>query len=198
MVTGAGRGLGRAVSLELARHGWDLALLARTRSQLEAVAEEVRALGSRAEVFPATVDHEQSVHTAFQHFQERFQRLDALVHCAGAGSFAPIAELGAAEWERVLGANLTGTYLCCRHALRIMEPQGSGQIVNVLSIAAKVAFPGAAAYCASKWGALGFTKVLAEEARGHGIRVTALCPGSIDTPFWDSVGGAPFDRADML
>jgi NAD(P)-dependent dehydrogenase (short-subunit alcohol dehydrogenase family) len=198
LITGAGRGLGKATALELAAHGWDLALLARTRAQIEAVAAQARELGVRAEVFPATVDEAHSVHSAFRHVTERFEGLDALVNCAGAGSFGPVAELDPSEWERIVSVNLTGTFLCCREAVRLMLPQRAGHIVNVLSIAAKTTFPNSAAYCAGKWGALGLTKVLAEEVRREGIRVTALIPGSIDTPFWDLVGGAPFPKDDML
>src|SRR5205807_9044128 len=102
-----------------------------------------------------------------------------------------------ADWESILYANLTGTFLCCKYALSQMLPQGHGQIVNVLSIAAKVAFPESGAYCAAKWGALGFTRVLAEEVRRKGIRVTALCPGSTDTPFWSELSWKP-DPARMI
>src|SRR5262249_7312971 len=102
-----------------------------------------------------------------------------------------------AEWERQLRANLTGTFLACRAALRPMLAQGAGQIVNILSIAAKVAFPGAAAYCASKWGALGFTRVLAAELRRHGIPVTAFCPPSVEPSFWEGIESHP-DFARML
>lgn len=197
-VTGAGRGLGRAVALELARAGWDLALLARTQADLEATAEKARQEGARAEVFPAAIEEAEAVARAFAEFSARFERLDALVHCAGTAAFAPLAEADPATWERVVRVNLVGMFLCCREAVRRMERQGFGQIVNVLSIAAKVAFPGSSAYCAAKWGGLGLTKVLAEEVRRRGIRVTAFCPGSIDTPFWDGVGGAPFARERML
>jgi NAD(P)-dependent dehydrogenase (short-subunit alcohol dehydrogenase family) len=108
-----------------------------------------------------------------------------------------VADTSLADWERQLRVNLTGTFLACRAVLPTMLAQGRGDIVNVLSIASRVAFPGAAAYCASKWGALGFTRVLAEEVRRQGVRVTALCPGSVDTPFWDAIPSPP-DRSRML
>jgi NAD(P)-dependent dehydrogenase (short-subunit alcohol dehydrogenase family) len=181
----------------LARRGWDLGLLARTRTQLEEVAAEVRALGARAEVLPATVDDAGSVHEAFSRLDAAYGRLDALVNCAGTGSFAPVTEADPDEWQRIISVNLFGTFLCSREAARRMTAQGSGHIVNVLSIAAKVVFPGASAYCASKWGALGLTKALAEETRGQGVKVTGLCPGSIDTPFWDATV-TTLDRRDML
>jgi NAD(P)-dependent dehydrogenase (short-subunit alcohol dehydrogenase family) len=197
LITGAGRGLGRATALELARHGWDLVLLARTATQLEETAAQVRNLGSQAVTRVAAVEDEAAVQSAFAEIQSTFRSLDALVHCAGTGSFAPVAEADAAEWNRIIQVNLGGMFLCNREAVRMMRPQGRGQIVNVLSNAAKVTFPGASAYCASKWGGLALTKSLAEEVRREGIRVTALCPGSIETPFWDEISHG-FDPADML
>jgi 3-oxoacyl-[acyl-carrier protein] reductase len=148
-------------------------------------------------VLTAAVTHEEQVRTAFASAVEALGPLDALVTCAGTGSFAPVAEADAAEWERIISVNLMGTFLCCREAVRLMLPRQSGRVVNVLSIAAKTVFPGASAYCASKWGGLALTKALAEEVRGQGLRVTALCPGSIDTPFWDEIQHG-FDPADML
>lgn len=197
LVTGAGRGLGRAVALELARHGWDLALLARTESQLEGAAAEVRTLGRRAEILVAAVEDEEQVCRAFRLASDEFGALDALVNCAGTGAFAPVAEADAAAWQRIVSVNLVGMFHCCREAVRLMLPRRCGTIVNVLSIAAKVALPGASAYCAGKWGGLALTKCLAEEVRRDGIRVTAFCPGSIDTPFWEGIQHG-FDPADML
>lgn len=197
VITGAGRGLGRATALELAEHGWDLALLARSRGQLDAVAAEARGRGVGAEVFPVAVEDVAAVRAVFEELDRRCPQPDALVNCAGTGTFAPVSELDPAEWSRIVSVNLTGTFLCCQEASRRMVARGGGSIVNVLSIASRMALPGAAAYCASKWGALGFTKVLAEEVRRHGVRVTALCPGSIATPFWNEIPHS-FDLADML
>src|SRR5262249_38055527 len=114
-------------------------------------------------------------------------RLDALVNCAGIGSFAPVESTDPEEWRRILDINLTGTFLACRAALPWMLDREGPPVVNVISIAGKMAFPNSGAYCASKWGALGFTRVLAAEVRNRGVRVTALCPGSVATPFWDRV-----------
>lgn len=197
LITGAGRGLGRATALELARHGWNLALLARTATQLEETAAQVRNLGREALALVASVEDEEAVQRAFAEIRSTYGSLDALVQCAGTGSFAPVAEADAAEWERIVRVNLFGMFLCNREAVRMMLPQRRGQIVNVLSIAAKVTFPGSSAYCAGKWGGLALTKSLAEEVRREGIRVTALCPGSIETPFWEEISHG-FDPADML
>jgi NAD(P)-dependent dehydrogenase (short-subunit alcohol dehydrogenase family) len=197
LVTGASRGIGRSVALALARRGHAVALAARTAPALAAVAAEVEAAGGRSLAVAADVADEAQAEAMVARALERFGRLDALVNAAGVGSFGPTAELTLVEWERQLRVNLTGTFLACRAALRPMLAQRSGQIVNILSIASKVAFPGAAAYCASKWGALGFTRVLAEEVRRQGIRVTAFCPGSVETPFWEGIEAHP-DFARML
>jgi NAD(P)-dependent dehydrogenase (short-subunit alcohol dehydrogenase family) len=197
LITGASRGIGRAVALARARRGDAVALVARTAPALATVAAEVEAAGGRALALPADVTDETQASAMVARAVDAFGRLDALVNAAGVGSFRPVAELPLAEWERHLRVNLTGTFLACRAALGPMRAQGAGQIVNILSIAAKVPFPGAAAYCASKWGALGFTRVLAEEVRRQGIRVTALCPGSVDTPFWEEIESHP-DFARML
>src|SRR5262249_51221055 len=110
---------------------------------------------------------------------------------------APIQASDSGDWHATLSANLTGTYYCCKHALPPMLARGAGQIVNVLSIAARHPFPNSTAYCASKFGAYGLTLSLAAEVRDKGIRVTALLPGAVDTPFWDAAGGGP-DRGLML
>lgn len=197
LVTGAGRGIGRATALALAGGGFAVALAARTASDLATLAGEIEAAGGRAFAVPADVAEEASVAALVAHVQTAFGRLDVLVNAAGVGSFASVAETALVDWERQLRVNLTGTFLACRAVLPAMLAQGRGDIVNVLSIAARTVFPGASAYCASKWGALGFTRVLAEEVRRQGVRVTALCPGSVDTPFWNAVSSPP-DRARML
>lgn len=197
IVTGAGRGIGRATAIALARRGFAVVLAARTEAKLESAAVEVERAGGDPLVAPTDVTDPASVEALVARTLERFGSLDTLVNAAGVGSFASVEDLSLPEWEQQLRVNLTGTFLVCRAVLPPMLARGGGDIVNILSIAAKVVFPGAAAYCASKWGALGFTKVLAEEVRRRGIRVTAFCPGSVDTPFWDAIP-APPDRHRML
>jgi len=129
--------------------------------------------------------------------QEQFGRLDILVTSAGGASFGPLIESRTEDWDAMVAINLRGTYLCCKHALKVMLAQGRGHILNVLSIASQTALPGSAAYTASKFGALGLTKVLAAEVRAQGIKVTAVIPGAVDTPLWDKSGG-DLDRRKML
>jgi 3-oxoacyl-[acyl-carrier protein] reductase len=193
LITGAGRGIGRATALALHEGGWRLVLAGRTHEPLARLVEET---GGRHVAVACDVTDEADVVRAVHTVVERFGRLDGLVCAAGVGTFTPTPESTLDDWNRTIATNLTGTFLCCREALRVMLPRRSGHLVTILSVAAKVAFPAAAAYCASKWGAYGLTKVLAEEVRREGIRVTAVLPGSTDTPFWDTIGGPP--RADML
>lgn len=197
LVTGGGRGIGRAITLAFAREGARCALAARTAKELEAVVEAIRADGGEALAVPTDVTREAEVARLVQAVLARFGRLDILVTSAGAGAFAPVGASRVEDWDQMIAVNLTGTYLSCRAALEPMRRQGRGTIINVISLAAKRPIPGTGGYTASKAGALGFTRVLAEEVRREGIRVTALCPGAVDTPFWDGIEHPP-DRARML
>jgi NAD(P)-dependent dehydrogenase (short-subunit alcohol dehydrogenase family) len=197
LVTGGGRGIGRAVALAFAREGARVTLAARTRTELDAVAAEVRGSGGRALAVPADVTQESSVVELVARTLAEFGRIDILVTAAGAAAFGPVADSKLEEWELMMAVNLRGVYLTCRAALAPMIRQRRGTIINVVSVAAKQPIPGCAAYAASKHGVLGFTRVLAEELRPHGVRVGALCPGAVNTPLWDSIPNPP-DRNRML
>lgn len=171
LITGASRGIGKAIAEALATEGFRLLLVSRSIPQ---------ATGYRADI---SVPGE--VRGLFAHAREILGHLDVLVNSAGVAEAAPVTETTDDLWERVLATNLTGTFLCCRAALEWMMPRKSGHIINILSVAAMEVFPNNAAYCASKFGALGFTRVLREEVRASGIRVTAVLPGAVDTKIWD-------------
>ncbi|MDH7569726.1 MAG: SDR family oxidoreductase [Armatimonadota bacterium] len=197
IVTGAGRGIGLETARVLAEAGYAVVLAARGGAAIAQAASEISAVGGQALAVPTDVSDEDEVIRLFSQANERFGGVDVLVNSAGAAVFQPVQQLDLEGWNTTLAATLTGTFLCSKHALRYMLPRGSGQIVNVLSIAARMAFPGSAAYCAAKWGALGLTKVIAEEVRAAGIRVTALLPGATATPFWQHYETHP-DLADMI
>jgi NAD(P)-dependent dehydrogenase (short-subunit alcohol dehydrogenase family) len=127
---------------------------------------------------------------------ERFGAIYILVNNAGVFRIAPVADTDEAMWDAMLDTNLKGTFLVTRAALPHLVAR-RGHIVNLVSTAGKHVFRNNAAYCASKWGLLGFTNVLREEMRPHGVRVTALLPGAIDTPIWDGVEGQ-WDRSRMM
>jgi NAD(P)-dependent dehydrogenase (short-subunit alcohol dehydrogenase family) len=197
LVTGGSRGIGRAAALGLARAGAAVAVLARAPAALDAVVAEVAAVGGTALAVPGDLAADGVAERGVETVLARFGRLDVLVTAQGAGAFAPVDASDPADWDRMMAANLRATYLACRAALRPMLAAGRGTIIAVISLAALRPIPGCAAYTASKAGALGFIRVLREEVRGRGVRVTALCPGAVDTPFWDAIPGAP-DRARML
>lgn len=194
LITGASRGIGRATAVALTEAGWRLSLIARSR---DALVELVRETDCEHLATVADVTDEVAVATAIRATVDELGSLDAVVCAAGTGFFGPTPEVTLNAWNAQIGANLTGTFLVCREALKVMLPQRRGHLVTILSVASKVAFPYSAAYVASKWGAYGLTKSLAEEVRREGVRVTAILPGSVDTPFWDANPGGP-PREEML
>jgi NAD(P)-dependent dehydrogenase (short-subunit alcohol dehydrogenase family) len=182
LVTGAGRGIGRAVALRLAAQGPDLILAARTRSELEAVAEEARARGARAAAVVADVARPESVAALFGEAGP----VDVLVNAAGVAPSAPLVKTSDEVWRSALETNLSGTFFCLRAALPWMMERGWGRVVNLASIAGKTGYPYIAAYAASKHGVLGLTRVAALEAAERGVTVNAVCPGFVDSPMTDA------------
>lgn len=197
IVTGAGRGIGRAVALAFCREGASVALAARTASELDAVAAQIKSRGGRVLAVPTDVTREESVSCLVEKVLAGFGRVDILLTAAGVALFAPLVDTKPEDWDRMLAVNVRGVFLTCRAVLPPMLRERRGTVINVVSIAAKRAIAGNAAYAASKHAVLGLTRVLAEEMRPHGVRVGALCPGAVDTPLWDAVPNAP-DRARML
>jgi len=198
LVTGAGRGIGRAIALAFAAEGAAVALAARSRADLAEVAGEIRAAGGgRALAIPTDVTNDGAVEALVEQTLADRGRLDILITSAGTAAFAALADSKPADWDAMLSVNLRAAMVCCRAVLPPMMRQGSGTIVNVASIAAKRALPGSAVYTATKAGLFGFSRVLAEELRSTGVRVGVLMPGAVDTPLWDTLGGSP-PRDKML
>jgi NAD(P)-dependent dehydrogenase (short-subunit alcohol dehydrogenase family) len=197
LVSGASRGIGRAVALAFAREGARVALLARGREGLERVAGAIESGGGLALVVTGDAAEEDTARRGVEAALARFGRLDCLVTAQGAGAFGPLETSRVQDWDAMLRANLTATYLLCRAALPAMLAAGQGTIVALVSLAAVRAIPGCAAYTASKAGVLGLVRALAAEVRGRGVRVAALSPGAVDTPFWDGIPSPP-DRSRML
>ena len=197
LVTGAGRGIGRAICTELGRAGASVVAAARTQSEIDAVAREITAAGGTVAAFPADLADERSIGELFGQIRERFGRLDIVVNNAGIGLFGPVAEFSAEAFDKVISVNLRGTFLCCREAMRIMIPQHSGYVINISSVVGIKGYPSQAAYTASKHGVVGLTKSLAAEAQPHGIRVSVVLPGGVDSGM---VGDArpDLDRSVLL
>jgi NADP-dependent 3-hydroxy acid dehydrogenase YdfG len=191
LVTGGGRGIGRAVALALAREGAAVALASRTRAELAAVATAIRETGGRALAMPTDVTQDAAVEALVEQTVAELGALHLLVTAAGTATFGPVSAAKATDWDAMLGVNLRAVMVCCRAALAPMIRQHRGTIINVASVAAARAIPGAAAYSASKAGVVAWSRVLAEEVRGEGIRVGVLLPGAVATPLWDAVPNAP-------
>ena len=185
VITGASRGIGLAVAEAFAAAGCDLILTSRNVSALRKSAAAIaKRTGVRVMVESCDVGDAKHVSTLFAAVKKQFRRLDILFNNAGiAHEMAAVPDLSIAKWNEVIATNLTGTFLVSRAAIPLMG--AGGVIVNNLSVAATSVFAGEAAYCASKWGALGLTNTMREELREKGIRVVALIPGPTDTKIWD-------------
>jgi len=197
IVTGAGRGIGRAVALAFAAEGARVVLASRTRADLAEVAGAIRDQGGNALALPTDVTQDAAVEALVEEVAAQLGRIDILVTAAGVAAFGPVAGTKPSDWDGMLAVNLRGAMVCCRAVLPVMQRQRRGTIVNVGSIASKRAIPGGAAYAATKAGLAAFSAVLAEELRADGIRVGVVVPGAVDTPLWDAIPGGP-DRARML
>ena len=181
IVTGAGRGIGRAISLSLAACNAHVVLAARTISQIESVAKEIKQLGGQAIFVPTDISDEDSITNLFKSVLNQFGRLDILVNNAGIGRFSPVKDISASDVDHLLSVNVRGTLLCCREALRIMENQKSGYIINISSVVGFKGYENQAAYTASKHGVVGLTKTLAVEAQKNNIQVSVIHLGGVDT-----------------
>jgi 3-oxoacyl-[acyl-carrier protein] reductase len=195
LVTGGGRGIGRAVALGFADEGARLVVAARTSGQVRQVAEEIRRRGGEAIAVECDVSQESQVRAMVSRALERFGKIDILVNNAGVGNLRPVWGTPQASFERVLAVNLTGTFLCTKHAWKPMREAGGGAIINVSSLGGLHGYPLLSAYCASKWGQIGFTLACAEEGKADGIRVNAIAPGKADTAFRAQIEE---DKARML
>ena len=186
LVTGGGRGIGRAVALDLGRAGAAVAVAARTRAEVEKVAAEMEGGGGRAVALTIDVADPESVRAAFAQAREALGGIDILVSGAGVAPTAPLARTPDAMWRQVLETNLSGVFYCLREALPEMTARGWGRVVNLASIAGKTGYPYIGAYAASKHGVLGLTKCAALEVATTGVTVNAVCPGYVDTPMLEA------------
>jgi NAD(P)-dependent dehydrogenase (short-subunit alcohol dehydrogenase family) len=181
VVTGASKGLGKAIALALAGQGAQLALAARNRDELEAAADAVRAAGGDAAAFPADVTDEAQVEKLAGEVRARFGKVHILVNNAGTNVRKNITEFTLDEWRRVMDTNLTGVFLMCRAFVPLMKGSGYGRILNLCSTMSHIALPQRTAYCASKAGLLGFTRALALELAEERITVNGIGPGPFAT-----------------
>ena len=192
VITGAGRGIGSAISRKIASLGATTVLLGRTQSALDETARTIVASGGKTEVIPCDVTILHQLEYASARVDSTFGRVDILVNNAGVGGFTdPLHNLPPEDWDRILNTNLRGVYFAIRTFAPIMIRAYSGHIINISSLAGKNALPNGAAYAASKWGLNGLTYSVAEELRRHNVRVSVICPGSVDTELSPHAGKDP-------
>jgi 3-oxoacyl-[acyl-carrier protein] reductase len=189
VVTGAGRGIGRAVAIELGKLGARVAIASRSRTELE---ETGRLIGTKASIFPTDVRKKDDVNSLLEQTAAVLGPVDILVNAAGLGIFGPVVDFSDEQFAEVIETNLRGIFYACRVVLPSMMERGRGHIINIASIAGKVGSANRAVYSASKFAVIGFTESLADEVRQYGIRVSSVCPGSTDTAF------SPMSKAEKM
>ena len=187
IVTGAGSGIGRATAILLAKEGAKVVVCDIDRERGERTAKEILEMGGDAFFVEADVSKSKDVANLIRRTIEKYGRLDILVNNAGVESLASIFDITEEEWDRVLGVNLKGPFLCSKYAVPEMIKSGGGVIVNVSSVLGIVGSKGELAYCASKGGVIALTRAMALELADHNIRVNCICPGSVKTPMRERV-----------
>jgi 3-oxoacyl-[acyl-carrier protein] reductase len=192
LVTGGGRGIGAAIALKLAGLGATTIVCGRTLARLQHTAGQIRSAGGQSEAMACDVADWSSVAALAERIQKTFGRLDILVNNAAIGAFGgPLHTMPPEKWDPVFNTNLRGVFYTIRALAPMMISGGGGDIVNISSLAGKNALPNGAAYAASKWGLNGLSYSVAEELRGHNIRVSIVCPGSTHTEFSPHEGKSP-------
>jgi 3-oxoacyl-[acyl-carrier protein] reductase len=180
-VTGAGRGIGKAVAVALANEGVNIGLLARTEADLEEVEREVKSLGVNADYTPIDISSKEEVEQAIKKLTDTLGPADILINNAGIGRFATLLEMDPEEWKRIIDVNLMGPYYVTRAVLPQLIEKNGGDIINISSTNGLNGAATSSAYSASKFGLIGLTESLAQEVRRNNIRVTALTPSTVAT-----------------
>jgi 3-oxoacyl-[acyl-carrier protein] reductase len=191
LITGASRGIGFAIAQSLGRMGAKLSLCARDSGKLESAANKLKLEGITALFTVADVTLADQIAALVQRTEQSLGPIEILVNNAGIGYFAPVQDASEANWDAVLDTNLKSVFLATKAVAPGMIQRRSGHIINIASLAGKNAFASGAIYCASKWGLVGMTQCMAEDLRPYGIRVSAVCPGTVATDFSPHAGKDP-------
>ena len=195
LITGGSRGIGLAIARRLGQMGAHVAICARDSDTLRKAETMLLEAGVQALTFSADVTHTEQIAALVAQVRQQLGEIDILVNNAGVDAFGDFLTLTAADWERVMNTNLKAVFLLSHAVAPGMIARRTGHIVNISSLAGKNTFAGGSVYCASKWGLQGLTACIAEDLRGHSIRVSSVCPGSVRTEFSPHEGR---DTAKML
>lgn len=199
LITGASSGIGKATAIAFAKAGIDVALVSRSEEKLTEVAKAIEQIGVQVKTYRVDLSEVEQVQAKMSAIAADLGTVDILVNNAGMGYTGNLSETSLSDWQCVMNLNLTSVFQCIIGILPMMRDRGTGTIINVASIAGLQPFPGWGAYCASKAGLIALSKTLAAEERTNGIRVTAICPGAVDTELWDTnTVQIKFDRSAML
>lgn len=196
IVTGAGRGIGRALSLLLSRSGARVALAARSQGQLESVKEEVRRENGEALAIPTDLNRDEDLERLVKRTLEEWGSIDYLINNAGWGKTAPVVKAGLEDWDQTLRVNLRAPMALSKLVLPTLIEKKAGAIINIASISGRMGQANAAAYSASKFGLIGFSESLYEEVREYGVKVAVILPGFVDTPMIPPT--RKLDRSKMI
>lgn len=188
IITGASSGIGKETALLFAKQGAKIVAAARSRDKLVELKKEIEASGGSCSVVPTDVAREEEVKNLIQQTVETYKKIDILINNAGQGYFNYTTETSIEDYRRIMEVNFYGAVFACKEVLPIMTEQKEGAIINVASVAGKRSFERMSAYCASKFALVGFTEALYYEVVDKGIKVVAVCPPAIDTPFFDNAG----------
>ena len=195
LVTGASRGIGREIAHRLAALGASVAICGRNRAALEDSSKSLQTLGTPVFSHPTDVTRAEQVSDLVSKTEAALGPISILVNNAGIGLFGPTHEKSEADWDLVMSSNLKSVFLVSRSVIPSLIRRGSGDIINISSLAGKNTFAGGGIYCASKWGLMGLSGCMMEDLRAHGIRVSVICPGSVATEF---SGSKPKDPSKTL
>lgn len=181
LITGASKGIGRSISLALAAKGIKVLLVARSEKLLNDLQNKINNSGGFAKAYPADLCKDDNIRDLFKNINNDFGKLDILINNAGVVKSGNIIDFSIDDFDMLIDINLRAVYLCCQQALKMMVPAGKGYIINLSSVVGFKGYPQQTAYSAAKHGVMGLTKALAAEVAEHGIRVSVILPGGVDT-----------------
>ncbi len=197
IVSGASRGIGRAIAENLGAAGATVLLLARNENELNEVVNFIQQTGGKAHAFAFDITDENLIKEFVAEAMSSFAKIDILVNNAGIGSFHPVTDTDSNFWDKVMAVNVKGTFLLSKHIVPIMQKQQSGHILNIVSDVAKRTFENGALYCASKYAQDAFSSALRKEVRKHEIKVSVIYPGLVDTFFNNGKPGKAENKSHL-